>query len=217
MLHNGQLFAALHVHQAQPGQTPPDHPELWEPLPMTAKGQLVKFCDPNDPDTAEFFEIGQNGTEEEARAVLGAALAVCHPVDPMPSSGITEDAIHFMVPDGDTFQPAPTNGTVYYETMSALRPITVDPLGSGQIGDRERTDHERRHQLPAAARCATRATSSRRPTGRPSPPASRARQTTSPARSASAPSPRPTSRGKANDRTRLNRPRGLSDLVCKRP
>ncbi len=132
VLHNGQLFAALHVHQAEPGQVPPDHPELWQPLPTTAKEQLVTFCDPNHPDTAEFFAIGQNGTEDEARAVLQAALAVCRPVNPMPSSGITEEAIHFMLPDGDTFKPAPTNGTVFYETMSALLSITVDPLDPGE-------------------------------------------------------------------------------------
>lgn len=99
---------------------------------MTAKGQLVKFCDPNDPETAEFFVIGQNGTEDEARAVLGAALAVCRPVHAMPSAGITENAIEFTVPDGSTFQPAPTSGTTYYETMSALLKIALPTLQSGQ-------------------------------------------------------------------------------------
>ncbi len=131
VLHGGQLFEARHVHQAQPGQPPPIHPEVWEPLPMTAKAQLVKFCDPNDPDQAGFFDIGQNGTEEEAREVLGAALAICHRIDPMPSSGITEDAIHFQLADGSTFRPAPTAGTTYYETHSSLLsvvlPTTVQP------------------------------------------------------------------------------------------
>jgi FtsP/CotA-like multicopper oxidase with cupredoxin domain len=133
VLHGGQLFEALHVHQAEPGQFPPDHPELWTALPMTAKAQLVEFCDPNDPDQAGFFDIGQNGTEDEAREVLGAALAICHRIDPMPSSGITEDAIHFMVADGSEFRPGPTSGTTFYETMSQLVSITVpDNLASGQ-------------------------------------------------------------------------------------
>jgi|GEM_PF-1182048 len=132
VLHSGQLYAARHVHQARSGQTPPTRPDLWERLPMTAKGQLVKFCDPNDPETAEFFQIGQNGTEEEAREVLAAALAVCHPVHAMPSAGITENAIEFTVPDGSSFRPAPTSGTTYYETMSQLLTIVVPSLQPGQ-------------------------------------------------------------------------------------
>jgi FtsP/CotA-like multicopper oxidase with cupredoxin domain len=133
VLHNGRLFQARHVFQAQPGQTPPTRPDLWEPLPMTAKGQLVFFCDPDDPETAEFFDIGQNGTEEEAREVLRAALAVCDPINPLPSSGITEDAILFDVPDGDVFRPAPTSGTTYYETLSELLFVQLpNQLSSGQ-------------------------------------------------------------------------------------
>jgi hypothetical protein len=125
VLHGGQLFEARHVHQARSGQTPPNRPDLWEPLPMTAKAQLVTFCDPNDPEQAGFFAIGQNGTEDEARAVIQAALAVCHRAEPMPSSGITEDAIHFHLADGETFRNNPTPGTTYYETPSELRSVTL--------------------------------------------------------------------------------------------
>ena len=99
---------------------------------MTAKGQLVRFADPNDPVQAPFYEIGLNGTEEEAREVLGGALATIQPVHPMPSAGITENAIAFEVPDGSSFRPAPRSGTVYYETMSRLITITVAGLVSGQ-------------------------------------------------------------------------------------
>ena len=99
---------------------------------MTAKEQLVRFCYPSDPEQAGFFAVGQDGTEDEAREVLQAALAVCHPVEPLPSSGITEEAIHFMLPDGDEFRPDGVPGTVFYETMSKLRSITVDFLRSGQ-------------------------------------------------------------------------------------
>lgn len=151
VLHNGRMYEAKHVHQATSTRTPPFHPELWEPVPMTAKGQLVKWCDPNDPDQAPFFAIGQNGTEDEARAVLARALTIAHRVDPMPSSGITEQAIHFSVPDGSTFQNSPTSGTTYYETMSALLDITLpSTLGPGQtVTVNGRTMHTgRNYPLP---------------------------------------------------------------------
>lgn len=125
VLHSGVLYESRHVHQARSGQTPAGRPDLWERLPMTAKAQLVKFCDPNDPEQAGFFDIGKNGTEEEAREVLGAALAVCHRVDPMPSAGITENATHFDLPDGSTFRPAPVPGTAYYETMARLLTVVL--------------------------------------------------------------------------------------------
>lgn len=132
VLHNGRLFEALHVHQARSGQTPPSRPDLWAPLPTTAKEQLVLFCDPNDPEQAPFFAIGANGTEEEALAVLQEALALCRPIDAMPSAGITENATSFEVPDGSQFEPAPRPGTVFYETRSKLLTISVPQLGSGQ-------------------------------------------------------------------------------------
>jgi hypothetical protein len=133
VLHNGQLFECRHVHQARSSDAPPNRPDLWERLPMTAKAQLVKFCDPNNPEEAEFFAIGQNGTEDEARAVIQAALAVCHRAEPMASSGITEDATHFHLADGATFRNNPTLGTTYYETMSELRSVTLpSTLNPGQ-------------------------------------------------------------------------------------
>lgn len=132
VLHEGQLFEALHVHQAEPGQAPPDNADLWAPLPLTAKEQLVLFADPNDPEQAEYFEIGQNGTEEEAREIHQGALAIIRPIDPMPSAGITEDAIVFDLPDGEEFSPEPADGTVFYETQAELLNITVSSLQPGQ-------------------------------------------------------------------------------------
>jgi hypothetical protein len=132
VLHDGQLFEALHVHQAEPGQVPPDHPDLWRPLPTTAKEQLVLFCDPDDPVQAPFFDVGADGTEEEAREILQAALAVCEPVDREASDGISEEATHFVLADGDRFRPGPVPGTAFYDTHSQLLDITVDPLGRGQ-------------------------------------------------------------------------------------
>jgi FtsP/CotA-like multicopper oxidase with cupredoxin domain len=151
VMHNGQLYQARHVHQARSGQTPASRPDLWEPLPMTAKGQLVKFADPNDPVQAPFYEIGLNGTEEEAREVLGGALATIEPVHPMPSAGITENAIEFEVPDDTSFQPAPRSGTVYYETMSRLVTIAVGGLGSGQsvtVNGRPLRSNSKNYPLP---------------------------------------------------------------------
>ena len=58
---------------------------------------------------------------------------MCHRIDPMPSAGITEDAVHFMLADGEEFRPEPTPGTAFYETMSELRTIRLpDFLQSGQ-------------------------------------------------------------------------------------
>jgi FtsP/CotA-like multicopper oxidase with cupredoxin domain len=132
VLYNGQLYQARRVHQARTDGAPADRPDLWEPLPMTAKGQLVKWADPTVPVQAPWYEVGLNGTEEEARELLPSVIATIQPVHPMPSAGITEDATEFEVPDGSTFRPAPRSGTVYYETMSRLVTITVGSLGSGQ-------------------------------------------------------------------------------------
>jgi FtsP/CotA-like multicopper oxidase with cupredoxin domain len=151
VLHNGLLYRARHVHQARSGQTPASRPDLWERLPMTAKGQLVKFADPNDPVQAPFYEVGLNGTEEEARELLPAVLATIEPVHRMPSAGITEDAIEFEVPDGGAFRPAPRSGTVYYETMSKLLTITVSTLQSGQtvtVNDRPMRSGSNNYPLP---------------------------------------------------------------------
>ena len=173
VLHGDQLFEALHVHQAQPGQAPPDHPGLWQPLPTTAKEQLVTFCDPGDPEQAGFFDVGANGTEEDARAILGAALAVCHRIDPMPSAGITEGAVHFMLADGKRFRPEPTPGTAFYETMSRAPHDPASGLPAVRADrHRQREDHEARRELPAATAAQRGTTSSGPPTGRPSPPAS---------------------------------------------
>ena len=38
------LPARCRCTRRRPGQTPPANPALWEPLPMTACGQLAKFC-----------------------------------------------------------------------------------------------------------------------------------------------------------------------------
>ena len=128
VLFNGQLFEALHVHQAQTGQTPPDNPELWDALPMTACGQLAEFCadDTGSQVGATCLDWGQDGNEA---ACLGGAVAeglmkclsVCKPVNPSPSSGLCENPVEFSVPDGSDFQSGPLGtGATCYETTSEL-------------------------------------------------------------------------------------------------
>lgn len=123
VLHEGQLYAALHVHQAEVGLAPTDSSDLWTALPMTAKAQLVEFVPPGDPDG--YHALGQNGTEDEALAVLARALAKYQPVHALPSAGIAEDPIVFSVPDGTTFRSAPDTDTGWYETTSRLHSITM--------------------------------------------------------------------------------------------
>jgi hypothetical protein len=128
VLHNGQLFEALHVHQAQAGQTPPDNPELWELLPLTACEQLIHFTEPHlgtDPRADEFYAIGLAGDEAACRAVLAEAMAIFQHAHARPCSGLSEDPIVFTVPDEDTFLSTPDKKTVYYETLSQLKQITV--------------------------------------------------------------------------------------------
>jgi len=130
VLHQGQLYAALHVHQALAGQTPPTRPDLWKALPMTAAAQLVAFCDPDHPDTADYHAIGLSGDEEAAREVIAEALAVCQPIHPHPCAGIVEQHTAFTVPDGATFTSSPASAG--YETTSSLLKITVPSLSPGQ-------------------------------------------------------------------------------------
>lgn len=132
VLYNGQLYAARHVHQAQVGQTPPANPGLWEALPMTAVGQILRFCDPDSP----YYALAQTGDEAACLAVLAQALADCLNI-PLhgpahPCSGIAEEHVMFTVPDGETFCSTPSKYPIYYETMSKLLAITVPYLKHGQ-------------------------------------------------------------------------------------
>ena len=133
VLHGDQLFEALHVHQAQPGQAPPDHPGLWQPLPTTAKEQLVTFCDPGDPEQAGFFDVGANGTEEDAGRSSGRRSRCATASTPCPVPASPRARCTSCWPTGREFRPEPTPGTAFYETMSELRTIRLpDFLQSGQ-------------------------------------------------------------------------------------
>ncbi|HLF26528.1 MAG TPA: carbohydrate-binding protein [Anaerolineae bacterium] len=123
VLFNGQLYEALLVHQAQTGQTPPNNPALWHPLPMTASGQLVEFCADNtsDPVGAQCFATGQAGNEANSLAQLGTCLAVCEHVHASPCSGLCNNPVPFSVADGANFQSGPLGtGATCHETTSEL-------------------------------------------------------------------------------------------------
>jgi FtsP/CotA-like multicopper oxidase with cupredoxin domain len=131
VLHQGQLFRALRVHQARSGQTPPGNPALWEPIPTSACAQLVKFCadDQANPRGAACYATGlagdeavclggPDGTDGEA---LMQCLSVCEPVHATPCSGLCNDPVAFSVPDGSTFQSGGLgNGATCHETTSEL-------------------------------------------------------------------------------------------------
>jgi hypothetical protein len=121
VLHNGQLFEALHVHQAQTGQPPPS--ANWDALPMTACGQLAEFCadDSGVPAGATCLATGQAGVEADCLSSLATCLPVCTTTHATPCSGLCENPISFTVPDFTTFQSGPIGaGAGCWETTSEL-------------------------------------------------------------------------------------------------
>jgi hypothetical protein len=139
VLHNGQLFRALQVHQAQPGQTPPNNPALWDGLPMTACGQLAEFCadDAGSQLGAECLALGQAGDEEaclgEEAEGLMACLSVCEFIHPSPCSGLCNDPVEFTVPDNRTFRSGDLGtGATCHETTSELLSGTCSSFAGGR-------------------------------------------------------------------------------------
>ncbi len=143
VLHGGHLFAARRVHQARPGQTPP-HPALWDPLPMTACGQLAEFCadDVGDPIGAECLALGQAGDEaacrggDEAEGLMTCLSACTHTHmhgAGHPCSGLCNDPITFSVPDGSEFQSGPLGAdATCHETFSQLASGKSSGLARGR-------------------------------------------------------------------------------------
>ena len=121
VLQGGQLFEALHVHQAQTGQPPPS--ANWDALPMTACGQLAEFCadDSGVPAGAACLATGQAGVEASCLTSLATCLPVCLTTHATPCSGLCENPISFTVADGANFQSGPIGtGAACYETTSEL-------------------------------------------------------------------------------------------------
>jgi len=143
VLHNGNLFKALRVHQAQAGQTPPGNPALWEPIPTSACAQLVKFCadDQANPRGAACYATGlagdeavclggPDGTDGEA---LMQCLSVCEPVHATPCSGLCNNPVAFSVPDETTFRSGNLgNGATCHETTSELLSGTCKDFDGGR-------------------------------------------------------------------------------------
>jgi FtsP/CotA-like multicopper oxidase with cupredoxin domain len=124
VLSGGLLYRAASVFQAQTGQVPASNPTLWEPLPMTACGQLAQFCadDGGIPAGATCLATGQAGVEESCLASLASCLAVCEPIHATPCSGLCNNPISFTVPDGGNFQSGNIGtGAACYETTSEIQ------------------------------------------------------------------------------------------------
>jgi hypothetical protein len=82
VLFEGRLFLARAAHLAQPAQTPPSAPELWQELPQTFCGQLTTFCGQNPDELAATCNTtGQAGDEAACQATFAQCLAECAPSD----------------------------------------------------------------------------------------------------------------------------------------
>ncbi|HVR18846.1 MAG TPA: multicopper oxidase domain-containing protein [Polyangiaceae bacterium] len=139
VLHNGQLFEALHVHQATAsGAGGPPPSANWDDLPMTACGQLAEFCADNGgtPAGATCLATGQAANEANCLATIGTCLPVCLATHATPCSGLCENPIAFTVPDGANFQSGPlgANATCH-ETTSEL----LSGASSGFVSPRQLT------------------------------------------------------------------------------
>jgi len=138
VLHNGQLFRALSVFQAQTGQTPPANPALWQALPSTACAQLAQFCadDTGVPAGATCLATGQAGVEATCLAQLATCLPVCEPVHATPCAGLCNNPITFTVADGANFQSGPLGtGATCHQTTSEI----FSGTSSSFVGPRQLT------------------------------------------------------------------------------
>ncbi|MGH2901390.1 MAG: carbohydrate-binding protein, partial [Solirubrobacteraceae bacterium] len=122
VMHGGQLYVAHSVHQARTGQTPNLDPVLWEPLPMTACGQITKLCaDNTQPAALTCQGVGAAGDENACLTGLDGCLAQCDEHVQSPCSGLCNAPTSFSVGDGTVFQSGPLGtGAACFETESEL-------------------------------------------------------------------------------------------------
>jgi hypothetical protein len=144
VLHEGELYIALGLHQAQPGQTPANTPALWHILPQTACGQLMEFCHDHDGDPAieACHDLGHAGVEDDCLAQIQNCVAVCtnHSHDPRhihsaanPCHGLCENPVAFEVPDHQNFQSGNLGtGAGCFSTHSKLRSGTCNNFSGGR-------------------------------------------------------------------------------------
>lgn len=141
--HNGQIFQALAFHQAQPAQTPPANPLLWEAVPETACAQFAQFChDEANPVAAECHDLGHAGDEQACLADLELCLSACttHAEPPhthtvaSPCHGLCPNPVEFEVADGSDFQSgALGTGATCHATNSKLESGTCNNFTGGRV------------------------------------------------------------------------------------
>jgi FtsP/CotA-like multicopper oxidase with cupredoxin domain len=134
VLHNGALFVAKTVHQAQNGQTPPSNPGLWSSFPMGACPQITKLCaDNTQSDALDCQGIGADGDDAACLDNLDFCLGECDEDIRNPCSGLCNNPTNFTVPDGTTFKSgALGTGAGCYATTSELLTGSCTGLGSGR-------------------------------------------------------------------------------------
>jgi len=134
VLHNGQLYVAQTLHQAQPGQTPNLNPLVWENLPQTACAQLSQFCsDDTQPDALACETLGNNGDEAACLTGLDGCLAECDEHLQSPCSGLCSNPSSFTVPDGVAFDSgAIGTGAGCFETESEILTGSCSGLANGR-------------------------------------------------------------------------------------
>jgi hypothetical protein len=134
VLHNGALFIAKSVHQAQSGQTPNVTPSRWDPFPLQACAQITKLCaDNTQADALDCQDIGAAGDAAACGENLDFCLGECDEVVRSPCSGLCDNPREFTVPDGTTFRSgALGNGAACFATESELLTGTCTGLGNGR-------------------------------------------------------------------------------------
>jgi chitodextrinase len=134
VLHNGALFIARSVHQAQTGQSPDVNPALWDTLPSTACGQLAQLCsDDSTPAAITCEQTGVAGDENACLTSLDGCLAQCDNHIQTPCSGLCNNPTAFTVPDGTTFDSGPLGtGPGCFETESEIFSGTCQNFQGGR-------------------------------------------------------------------------------------
>jgi FtsP/CotA-like multicopper oxidase with cupredoxin domain len=139
VLHEGSLYMSHTVHQAQAGQPPPSDPANWAPFPTTACAQFQELCHGGtDADQVACHDLGHAGDEAACLGQLSTCLAACQAVGEhghvaTPCSGLCQDPVSFVVPDGTTFSSgALGTGASCFETTSELLGGATNGLGTSR-------------------------------------------------------------------------------------
>jgi spore coat protein A len=134
VLHNGLLYSAKSVHQAQAGQTPNANPALWGTIPMTACGQLTQLCaDDTQPAALTCQATGAANVEATCLTQLDGCLAQCDEHVQSPCSGLCNNPTSFTVADGTIFQSGALGaGPGCFESEAELASGTCTGFSGGR-------------------------------------------------------------------------------------